>query len=83
MNQEKSSISYPWWRPYLGFSFKSRRDNPRIRIHSSAIKRMKQRVRELTSRSYGLSIAQVIERLNWYFRGWWNYYGHADVAAGF
>jgi len=83
VNLEKSAISYPWWRVYLGLSFTSRRDNPRIRIHSSSIKRMKQQVRKLTSRSGGKSLQQVIDRLNQYLKGWWNYFGKADVAAGF
>ena len=83
VNLDKSAVSHPWWRPYLGFSFTSRRDNPRIRIHSSSIKRMKQRVRLLTSRSGGKSLQQVIDRLNQYLKGWWNYFGRADVAAGF
>ena len=83
VNREKSVVSHPWWRPFLGFSFTSRRDNPKIRIHSKSIKRFKQRVRELTSRSCGLSVEQVIARLNAYTRGWWNYFRHAEVAAGF
>jgi RNA-directed DNA polymerase len=83
VNLEKSAVSHPWWRPYLGFSFTSRRDNPRIRIHSKSIKRFKQRVRELTRRNCGLSIGQIIARLNQFIKGWWNYYRHADVAAGF
>jgi len=83
VNQEKSVVSHPWWRPFLGFSFTSRRDNPKIRIHSKSIKRFKQRVRELTSRSCGLSVGQVIARLNAYTKGWWNYFRHAEVAAGF
>jgi RNA-directed DNA polymerase len=83
VNETKSTISHPWWRPYLGFSFTSRRDNPHIRIHSSSIKRMKQRVREITGRSCGKSLAQVIYLLNQYLKGWWNYFGKAEVAAGF
>jgi len=83
VNREKSAVSYPWWRPYLGFSFTSRRETPHIRIHSKSILRFKQRVRELTGRSCGLSIEQVIARLNTYLKGWWNYFGHAEIAAGF
>jgi RNA-directed DNA polymerase len=83
VNREKSTISHPWWRPYLGLSFTSRRDDPRLRIHSKSIRRFKQRVRELTGRSCGMSLEQVIARLNTYTKGWWNYFRHADVAAGF
>jgi RNA-directed DNA polymerase len=83
VNREKSAVSYPWWRPYLGFSFTSRRAAPHIRIHSKSIRRFKQRVRELTGRSCGLSLEQVITRLNTYIKGWWNYFRHAERAAGF
>ncbi len=64
VTETKSSVGHPWWRPYLGFSFTSRRDNPCIRIHSKSIKRMKQRLRELTGRSYGRSLEQVTYQLN-------------------
>jgi len=81
VNEAKSAVSYPWWRKYLGFSFTSTRGNTRIRIHSKSIKRFKDRVRELTSRSGGRSIWQVIQKLNEYVRGWWNYYRHTETHA--
>lgn len=83
VNTEKSVVSHPWRRPFLGFSFTSRRDDPKIRTHSKSIKRFKQRVRELTRRNCGLSIEQVIARLNAFTRGWWGYFRHAEAAAGF
>ena len=81
VNEAKSAVSYPWWRKYLGFSFTSSRAKPRIRIHSKSLKRFKDRVRELTSRSGGRSIWQVIQKLNEYVRGWWNYYRHTETHA--
>ena len=75
INPDKSRITHPWWMCYLGFSFISRRGDTRIRIHSKSIKRFKEQVRKLTGRSCGLSISQVIERLNLYLRGWWGYFG--------
>ena len=81
VNEAKSAVSYPWWRKYLGFSFTSSRGNTRIRIHSKSFKRFKDRVRELTSRSGGRSIWQVIQKLNEYVRGWWNYYRHTETHA--
>jgi len=77
VNREKSRITYPWWMCFLGFSFLSRRGGTRIRIHSRSIRRFKERVRELTGRSCGLSMEQIIARLNLYLRGWWNYFGIA------
>jgi hypothetical protein len=47
---------------------------PKIRIHWKTIKRFKERVREITARRRGRSINQVINELNEYMRGWWNYY---------
>ena len=81
VNEAKSAVSYPWWRKYLGFSFTSTRVKTRVRIHSKSFKRFKERVRELTSRSGGRSIWQVIQKLNEYVRGWWNYYRHTETHA--
>lgn len=74
VNEEKSKITHPWWMCFLGFSFTSKRGDTRIRIHSESIKRFKNRVRELTGRSRGRSIHQIIFELNQFLRGWWNYY---------
>ena len=81
VNESKSAVSYPWWRKYLGFSFTSPRANTRVRIHSKSFKRFKDRIRELTGRSCGRSIHQVIFKLNEYVRGWWNYYRHAETRG--
>jgi RNA-directed DNA polymerase len=81
VNEAKSAVSYPWWRKYLGFSFTSTRGNTRIRIHSKTFKRFKDRVRELTGRSGGRSIWQVIQKLNEYVRGWWAYYRHTETSS--
>ncbi len=74
VNEEKSKTTYPWRMCFLGFSFTSKRGDTRIRIHSKSIKRLKERVRELTDRNCGRSIHQIIYQLNQYLRGWWNYY---------
>lgn len=83
VNQEKSSITYPWWMCFLGFSFTSKRGDTRIRIHSKSIKRFKERVRELTDRNCGQSIHRIIYNLNQYLRGWWNYYRHTQGVSQF
>lgn len=74
VNEEKSAVSHPWLRKFLGFTFISMCGQTKIRIHPKSIERFKERVRELTSRKCGKSLDQVIERLNLYLRGWWNYY---------
>jgi RNA-directed DNA polymerase len=74
VNEEKSAVSRPWLRKYLGFTFIQMYGKTKIRIHAKSIKRFKERVRELTSRNCGKSLYRIIEELNNYLRGWWNYY---------
>ncbi len=74
VNEEKSAVSRPWLRKFLGFTFIHMYGQTKIRIHVKAVERFKERVRELTDRNCGKSLQQVIERLNQYLRGWWNYY---------
>ncbi|MCP3870818.1 MAG: group II intron reverse transcriptase/maturase [Gammaproteobacteria bacterium] len=83
VNQEKSKITHPWWMCFLGFSFTSKRGDTRIRIHSKSIKRLKDRIRELTDRNCGRSIHQIVFDLNQYLRGWWNYYRHTRCTSQF
>jgi group II intron reverse transcriptase/maturase len=75
VNREKSAVGRPWQRKYLGFCLTNSRKNPKIRIHWKTIKRFKQRVREITARRRGRSLSQVIDELNQFISGWWNYYG--------
>jgi RNA-directed DNA polymerase len=75
VNREKSAVGRPWDRKYLGVCTTNSRRNPKIRIHWKTIKRFKERVREITARQRGRSIAHVITELNQYTQGWWNYYG--------
>jgi len=79
VNKEKSSVGNPWQSKFLGFSFYTQGGPTRVRIHKKAIKRFKQRVRELTGRSCGKSMAQIIYNLNLYLKGWWNYYRLSEV----
>ena len=83
VNEEKSAVSHPWWRCYLGFSFTSSRANPQIRIHSKSIKKFKERVRELTSKKSGRSMNRIVYELNQFTRGWWIYYRLATTRSMF
>jgi len=74
VNEEKSAVSRPWLRKFLGFTFISMCGQTKIRLHKKTIKRFKERIRELTDRNSGKSLAQIIYKLNQYLRGWWNYY---------
>ena len=74
VNEEKSAVSRPWLRKFLGFTFISMCGQTKIRIHKKTISRFMDRVRELTDRNSGKSLDQIIKGLNQYLIGWWNYY---------
>ncbi len=49
VNGTKSAVDRPWKRKFLGFSFTSHRE-PKVRIAKESMKRMKDKVRDITSR---------------------------------
>ncbi len=76
---EKSAVSRPWLRKFLEFTFFNMCDQTKIRIHKKTLKRFKERVRELTDRNCGKSMAQIIYKLNLYLKGWGNYYSLCEA----
>jgi len=75
VNEDKSAVRRPWESKYLGFTLTNSKANPKIRPHWKSIQRLKDRVREITKRQAGRSLAQVIAELVRYLRGWWQYFG--------
>lgn len=71
VNREKSQVVKIEELEYLGFTFRG----IRIFVSSQALKDFKDRLRGLTSRSWGVSMAERLRRLNLYLRGWMNYFG--------
>jgi RNA-directed DNA polymerase len=85
INGDKSAVARPWERKFLGFSFTWDQE-PRRRIAPQAVKRFKERVRELTQRTRGVSLEQMVKQLSVYLRGWREYFGFCQtpsVLAGF
>ena len=80
VNQQKSAVARPWERKFLGFSFTWNRE-PRRRIAPKAVERFKQRVRELTRRTKGVSIERMAEELAQYLRGWIGYFGRCQTPS--
>ena len=81
VNEAKSRVAEAWYIKYLGCSFTMRRGHSRIRIHSKSYTKFKARIRELTRRKRGRSLAQVIAEINAFTRGWWNYFGIAETYS--
>ena len=80
MNELKSAVARPWGRKFLGFSFTANRE-PKRRIAPKAVVRFKERVRELTSRTRGVSTERMAEELSRYLRGWLGYFGKCETPS--
>jgi RNA-directed DNA polymerase len=74
VNKAKSAVAKPSVRKFLGFSFTSGSE-PRRRIAPQALARFKAKVRELTRRTCGRSLAQTVKELSVYLTGWRGYFG--------
>jgi RNA-directed DNA polymerase len=80
VNEQKSAVAQPWERKFLGFSF-PRYGTPKRRFAPKAVDRFKERVRELTRRTRGVSIEQMAEDLSRYLRGWIGYFGKCETPS--
>ena len=80
VNKAKSAVAKPSVRKFLGFGFTGGRE-PRRRIASQAIDRLKARVRELTRRTGGQSLSQVARELSRYLIGWRGYFGFCETPS--
>lgn len=81
VNHEKSAVDRPWKRKFLGFTFTPHRKEPKVRISNQSIQRFKQRIREITSRKWSISMKDRLEKLNRYLIGWLGYYQLADTPS--
>src|SRR5262245_51852658 len=66
VNKAKSAVAKPSVRKFLGFSFTGGKESPRRRIAPQAVARFKTKVRELTRRTRGRSLTQIIKELSTY-----------------
>lgn len=82
INEKKSAVARPWQRKFLGFSFTSRKE-PQVRIAKESIKRMKNKIRELTARKKPFPMEYRIQQLNQYLIGWCGYFALADTKSIF
>jgi RNA-directed DNA polymerase len=80
VNKAKSAVAKPSVRKFLGFSFTSGRE-PRRRVAPQALARLKAKVRELTRRTCGRSLAQIVKELSVYLVGWRGYFGFCQTPS--
>lgn len=77
VNETKSAVARPEERKFLGYSIAN--DGSERRIAPKALDKFKGRVRELTRRTRGESLPQVVEGLRPYLIGWRNYFGFCQT----
>lgn len=84
INETKSAVARVWDRKFLGYSFwVSRKKEVKLRVAPKAIKAMKDRVRDITTRSGGRSMRTVVSDLRTYLGGWRQYFQLAQTPRVF
>jgi RNA-directed DNA polymerase len=76
INEAKSAVARAVDRPFLGLRVGASPGGWRLVLPSlRSYERLRTRIRELTARTRGESLATCTERINRYLRGWSNYFG--------
>lgn len=79
VNREKTVVDYVGKVKFLGFTFYRYKGRARISIHPKSVTKMRSKVKELTSRSNGMSNEIRAIKLRRYIMGWVNYFRLADM----
>ena len=83
INESKSAVAPVRGRKFLGYQLYAWRGEVRRGVSAKSQTAFKARVRELTRRTIGRSLQQVIEGLNPLLRGWKNYFRLAQPSRLF
>ena len=77
VNEAKSAVARPEERKFLGFSIAN--DGSERRIAPNALAKFKARIREITRRTRGKSLPQIVEELRPYLIGWRSFFGFCQT----
>jgi RNA-directed DNA polymerase len=83
VNREKSAVAWAGKRTFLGFSFYRRGGEWKIGVDRKAPKQAKRRLRQLTARSWGVSMERRIREINRFTIGWTAYFSLAEGERPF
>ena len=82
VNIEKSKVSRPNQIKYLGFGFYySKTGKIKPKPHLKSVQKFKRKLKQLTNRSWSISLEVRIIKLNQVIRGWINYFRIADMKV--
>jgi RNA-directed DNA polymerase len=77
VNEAKSAVARPEERKFLGFSISN--DGSERRIAPKALDKFKALIRDMTRRTRGISLPQLIKELKPYLIGWRGYFGFCQT----
>jgi Retron-type reverse transcriptase len=80
VNQTKTKVAYFTKVKYLGYSFHRYKGKCRLRVHPKSVRKMQDKIRELTKRSNGWGTEYRALKLKQYIRGWVNYFALAEMT---
>ena len=80
VNAEKSKVTRPTQTKYLGFSFwKSPKGQWKPKPHLKSYQKLVRKLKQLTDRSWSISLDNRIKKINYVARGWVNYFRIANM----
>ena len=84
VNRQKSAVAPAVERPLLGFQFFRYRDGRiGVTVAPKALKRAEDRIRQLTTRNWGVSMERRVKEINRFTVGWTGYFAFADTILPF
>ena len=81
VNKEKSKVDRPWRLKYLGYTFYTKKGEIGIRVHQLSIKKLKGKLKSITSRSNAMSMELRAIKLKQLIVGWIGYFKLADMKG--
>lgn len=80
VNVEKSKVTRPTQTKYLGFSFWATKGGKwKPKPHIKSYQKLKRKLKQLTDRSWSISLDNRIKQINYVVRGWVNYFRIANM----
>lgn len=80
VNAEKSKVTRPSNTKYLGFSFwKNTKGEWKPKPHLKSYQKLIRKLKQLTKRSWSISLDERIKKINYLVRGWVNYFRIANM----
>lgn len=81
VNAEKSAVSLPTKRKFLGYSFYYGKGGIKFRVHNKSYERLKKKIKDITNRNVSMNFNHRIKKLNEIIVGWVNYFKLADMKS--